>query len=396
MIQSIIIVLLIVVIIAAGAIIRRLKSENDHYLSILDSMPICVSVIDSSHKWTFINKAIEKLANVRRSDVIGNSAANPSTHIGKASKLGTDSLRQGEKTIKFKDGDMILQVDSDYLVNSHGEKSGYVQIVQDMTSLESDMKNATQQAQLLVALTKSTDRFADISLQVNQAASNMADTAMEQAGVIEEFVASINMLADNIESNIGQINTTNSISHTAKNKVIVGNDHMKNMISAMQDIADASFKIAEVIKVIESIASQTNLLALNAAIESARAGEAGKGFAVVANEIRELATKSSATVKDIEEMIANTLQIVERGQSIVTKTDKALSDIAQTIDENVAISEDLLENSMTQKTAITELREGTTQLTSIMDVSVAGSEETTAISEEMVAEISTLKDLIKS
>ena len=61
---------------------------------------------------------------------------------------------------------------------------------------------------------------------------------------------------------------------------------MTNAVSTMDDIRDASKRIEDITRVIESIAFQTNILALNAAVEAARAGEHGKGFAVVAQEVR--------------------------------------------------------------------------------------------------------------
>lgn len=68
-------------------------------------------------------------------------------------------------------------------------------------------------------------------------------------------------------------------------------------------LAESSSQIGDIVGSIQDIAEQTNLLALNATIESARAGEAGKGFAVVANEVKDLATQTSAATTKIENQI---------------------------------------------------------------------------------------------
>ena len=62
--------------------------------------------------------------------------------------------------------------------------------------------------------------------------------------------------------------------------------------TTVQDLADTTNRIGDILTVINDIAEQTNLLALNATIEAARAGDAGKGFAVVANEVKALATQT--------------------------------------------------------------------------------------------------------
>jgi methyl-accepting chemotaxis protein len=102
---------------------------------------------------------------------------------------------------------------------------------------------------------------------------------------------------------------------------------MQHMISAMDEINTSSKKIADIIGVIDEIASQTNLLALNAAIEAARAGEAGHGFAVVAEEVRDLAQRSARAANEIKQLIQDSTNKVEEGTRLVDVSGDTLKEI---------------------------------------------------------------------
>ncbi|MEO1229163.1 MAG: PAS domain-containing methyl-accepting chemotaxis protein [Myxococcota bacterium] len=91
--------------------------------------------------------------------------------------------------------------------------------------------------------------------------------------------------------------------------------------SSLEEVMRSSEEISDALAVIDDIASQTNLLALNATIEAARAGEAGKGFGVVAHEVKDLASRSSASARRIGECL-------EQNEATVGRLDEALSGLS--------------------------------------------------------------------
>lgn len=141
-------------------------------------------------------------------------------------------------------------------------------------------------------------------------AINSSDTSLN---LVKEGIKSVDELLDRIET------LNESVENSSKN------------ITQMENL---SRMIAGFANVIAGISNKTNMLSLNASIEAARAGEQGRGFAVVAGEVRNLASQSAKSSKEITETI-------ESIQTFVSETVEAISSIYKIVEQQNAMVNDV-------------------------------------------------------
>ncbi|MCQ2597336.1 MAG: methyl-accepting chemotaxis protein [Treponema sp.] len=198
---------------------------------------------------------------------------------------------------------------------------------------------------------------------------------LQETSAMSQSSASITEMTANIKSVADMTKKADDVSILLSETCAAGNKTLKNTSESIEAIYEAFKEVQAIVKAIQDIASQTNLLSMNASIEAAHAGEFGKGFSVVADEVRTLATSSSKSAKDIQELIG----------SMVDKINQTVSSIAETRTSFKKIQECSEENSNIVRT-----------LSQAMDEQKVGAEENMRATESIVEDTKTIKDLVNS
>ena len=233
------------------------------------------------------------------------------------------------------------------------------------------------------------------TLQLSSGSQTISQGATEQASALEELTAALTEIAGETARNAERAGKANEMSLKAKDYALSGNEKMKALQAAMQEINVSSANISKIIRVIDDIAFQTNILSLNAAVEAARAGVHGKGFAVVADEVRSLAARSANAAKETTELIENSIKKTNAGTKIADETAKALLEIVDEVEKTVELSGEIAQASSGQAAGIDQVGKGIEQLSVVVQTNSATAQEAAASAEELSAQAEYLKNMVR-
>lgn len=252
---------------------------------------------------------------------------------------------------------------------------------EEYAALSDDFNGAI--AQLSEAITLALGSSADITAQIgeiNSATENLSGRTEQQAHSIADAAAAIHQLTASVQSAVTVASDAATAAVETDRLARQSSNVVAESIQAMNQIEQSSHQIARITGVIDDIAFQTNLLALNAGVEAARAGEAGRGFAVVASEVRDLAQRSSASAREISELIGASERQVKTGVELVNRMVTALDKIIGSVEKISARVTEIARTTDEQSRALSEINGSVEQLDHVTQQNVAMFEETTAAS----------------
>jgi methyl-accepting chemotaxis protein len=168
---------------------------------------------------------------------------------------------------------------------------------------------------------------------------------------------------------------------------------MGELTWAMEEISSASSESLKIVKSIDEIAFQTNLLALNAAVEAARAGEAGAGFAVVADEVRNLAMRATEAARNTGELIEVTVDKVQSGGNIVSKTAGAFSEVTTKAQAATDLVKEITLAAREQTTGIDQLTKGMSNIDKVTQANASMADQAALASAELNRQAELLKGI---
>ncbi len=233
-------------------------------------------------------------------------------------------------------------------------------------------------ATVLLRIRESSESVRMASAEIAGGNQDLSSRTEQQASNLEETAASMEELTATVRTNADTAQQANKVASAASASAVEGGKSVALVVHTMQDISEASRKIAEITNVIDSIAFQTNILALNAAVEAARAGEQGRGFAVVAGEVRSLAQRSAAAAREIKALITASTDKVRTGGNQVREAGKAMDAIEAQVSEVASLIEAISASSVEQSGGLGQITQAVSQMDQVTQQNAALVEESAA------------------
>jgi methyl-accepting chemotaxis protein len=161
--------------------------------------------------------------------------------------------------------------------------------------------------------------------QLSQGAEDLERGVDESGRAMDLSLGALEQLANSLQRTATEVAEADKAVRLSAQDSAKGEEELHAVAQALEELDAHNRKLEEVISAIDSIAFQTNILAVNAAVEAARAGEQGRGFGIVADAVKSLAQHSTASAKNIAEVIRQSGETSKKAMDAAQSSTESLS-----------------------------------------------------------------------
>ncbi len=283
--------------------------------------------------------------------------------------------------------DEVTQGNLAFQIDSHGadEPAQLIRGFERMRGSLSAMVGEVRQSAGMVALA---------AQEIAQGNSDLSTRTERQASSLQQTASTMSQLDGTVRQTADNARQASESARSATSVATAGGEVVSLVVDTMRDIQASSARIGDIIGVIDAIAFQTNILALNAAVEAARAGEQGRGFAVVASEVRLLAGRSADAARQIKELIAKSVERVDRGTELVDRAGRTMDDIVAAIRKVSDIATEISAATGEQSSGVSEVGRTVSHMDQATQQNAALVEQSAAAAESLRHQAGRLVDTV--